>query len=75
MAEITTASVTAGLLPVDQLAIDLRKSERTVRRYFRLGMPVTMIGGTPYGDPVKIRKWFESGMPGPQPPQHGRGRR
>lgn len=72
MAEITTASVIAGLLPVPKLAIDLGKAERTIRRYIALGMPVTMIGGTPYGDPPKIRKWFEDGMPGPQPASRGR---
>jgi hypothetical protein len=43
-----------------------------VRRYIRLGMPVTMIGGTPYIDPAKARKWFEDGMPGPQQSLRGR---
>jgi hypothetical protein len=66
MAEITTASVIAGLMPVPQIASDLGKAERTVRRYIRLGMPVTMIGGTPYVDPAKARTWFEQGMPPPQ---------
>jgi hypothetical protein len=71
MAEIT-ASVTAGLLTVPQIATDIHRSERTVRRYIAMGMPVTMIGNTPLGDPPKIRKWFEDGMPGPQPASRGR---
>jgi hypothetical protein len=72
MAEITTASVIAGLMPVPKIASDLGKAERTVRRYIKLGMPVTMIGGTPYVDPQKARTWFEAGMPGPQPAPRGR---
>lgn len=59
-------SVTAGWMTIPEFARDINRTPRTVRRFIDRGMPVIRIGSTPYIDPLRARKWFEDGMPGPQ---------
>ncbi len=56
--EPTVASVLAGLLTRNQLAAELGRSERTVIRWERAGLPVIKLGMTRLYDSAKARDWL-----------------
>lgn len=56
--EQTVSSITAGLATREQLAIDLRCSERTIIRREHQGMPVIKLGSLRLYNPEAVRAWI-----------------
>ena len=54
----TVASITAGLATREQLATDLRCSERTIIRREHQGMPVIKLGMLRLYNPEAVRAWI-----------------
>ncbi len=68
----TVQSVFAGLLTRAQLAADMGKTERTIIRYERAGMPFIAVGMIRLYDPAKVRAWILSHSHEHSTPKRGR---
>ncbi len=65
-------SVTAGLIARKSLAADLGRSERTIIRYERAGMPFIKLGMLRLYDPAKVRAWVLTHESRHDTPKRGR---
>jgi hypothetical protein len=65
-------SVTAGLIARKSLAADLGRSERTIIRYERAGMPFIKLGMLRFYDPFKVRAWVMTHESRHDAPKRGR---
>ncbi len=65
-------SVFAGLLSRSALAADMQRSERTIIRYERAGMPFIPVGMMRLYDPAKVRAWLMSHERQHNTPKRGR---
>jgi hypothetical protein len=65
-------SITAGLVTREQLAADLRCSERTIIRREHQGMPVIKLGMTRLYDPASVRAWLMTHERRRELPKRGR---
>lgn len=66
------ASITAGLIQRKSLAASLERSERTIIRYERAGMPFIKLGMMRFYDPAKVRAWVLSHESRHDAPKRGR---
>ena len=62
----------AGLLNRKRLALELSRSERTIIRYERAGMPFIKLGMQRLYDPARVRAWILSLERSPAAPVRGR---
>ena len=65
-------NVLAGLLTRTELALQLRRSERTVIRWERAGMPFIAIGMARLYEPSSVREWLMSHERRQDAPKRGR---
>ena len=65
-------NVLAGLLTRTDLALQLRRSERTVIRWERAGMPFIAIGTARLYEPSSVRAWLMSHERRQDAPKRGR---
>ncbi len=67
-----TADVFAGLFDRAGLAAHLKRSERTIIRFERAGMPYVAVGRLRLYDPLKVRGWLLSHEHKHETPRRGR---
>ena len=67
-----TANVFEGLLKRTALAQQMQRSERTIIRYERAGMPFIAVGMARLYDPGKVRAWILGHERGHDTPKRGR---
>ena len=66
------AAVIGGLLERRELAAALNRSERTIVRYERQGMPFIKLGSRRLYEPEKVRNWILGHEQVPLAPRRGR---
>ncbi len=62
----------AGLLTRREVAAQFRRTERTIIRFERAGMPFIALGMTRLYDPVRVREWLMSHERRHDAPRRGR---
>lgn len=70
----TTGAITAGLQTRDATAVEFGRSERTIQRWERMGLPVIRVGTVRMHDPAAVRDWLRSQQQRQDVPRRGRGK-